>query len=111
MTILDEILENKRGELERAVQIVSPDEMCQRARATSEATRGFVRALRRSSAPASRSRISLRIGREVAMLSRQNSAESGPKWCPSDSAMRACSKKKRAGLCGSASALQSSHIR
>lgn len=55
MTILDEILEHKRGEVEAAKGAVAPAAMAeraQRAAATAGPTRGFARALRAAPAPA-----------------------------------------------------------
>lgn len=52
MTILDEILDNKRREVSLAKQQVSPDEMAARAAACPEPTRGFRRALVAAAAPA-----------------------------------------------------------
>ena len=52
MTILAEILEHKRRELEVAFARVSPDEMAQRARGVAEPTRGFRAALASADAPA-----------------------------------------------------------
>jgi indole-3-glycerol phosphate synthase len=52
MTILDEILDRKRDEVARAKQVTSAEQMRARALAVEEPTRGFIRALRESPAPA-----------------------------------------------------------
>ena len=52
MTILDEILAHKRVEVAAAKKTVSPEEMAERARAVSEPTRGFARALAEHAGPA-----------------------------------------------------------
>ncbi|MBW2229770.1 MAG: indole-3-glycerol phosphate synthase TrpC [Deltaproteobacteria bacterium] len=52
MTILDEILANKRVEVDRAAEAIDPDSMRERARAATDPTRGFMRALRSAPAPA-----------------------------------------------------------
>ncbi|MEE8581093.1 MAG: indole-3-glycerol phosphate synthase TrpC [Myxococcota bacterium] len=52
MTILDEILENKRYELDAARRQLAPDELARRAGACGESVRGFRRALVRATPPA-----------------------------------------------------------
>jgi indole-3-glycerol phosphate synthase len=52
MTILDEIIEHKKGEVEAAKGRVSPSDMQARAEAASDAPRGFRRALAEGAAPA-----------------------------------------------------------
>jgi indole-3-glycerol phosphate synthase len=52
MTVLDEILEHKRGELKRARERLSPAALADRAAAVSEAPRGFRRALLAAEPPA-----------------------------------------------------------
>ena len=51
-SILDEILEHKRGEVADAVRRVSRDDMAERARGVTEPTRGFAKALVAAQAPA-----------------------------------------------------------
>jgi indole-3-glycerol phosphate synthase len=52
VTILDEILDHKRGEVAAAKGRVAPAALAARAEAVAEATRGFRRALERAPAPA-----------------------------------------------------------